>query len=158
MPIRPYAAADREAVVALSLRAWEPVFVSIKESLDPVLYQHFFPDWREAQQKSVEEVLADANMHVWLAEEDGQIAGFTAVAIRSAEMGEIYMIAVDPSFQGRQIGSQLTQHACDWMKQQGVPVAMVETGADPGHAPARRTYERNGFKQWPAARYFKLLN
>jgi len=72
-------------------------------------------------------------------------------------MGEIYMIAVDPSFQGRQAGSQLTQRACNWMKERGVPVAMVETGADPGHAPARQTYERNGFKQWPAARYFKLL-
>ncbi len=157
MQIRPYVSSDREAVVALSLRAWEPVFLSIKEALDPTLYQHFFPDWRESQQESVEEVLADANMHVWVAEEDGQIAGFTAVAIRSAETGEIYMIAVDPSFQGRRLGSQLTRHSTDWMREQGVPVAMVETGADPGHAQARRTYERNGFKQWPAARYFKLL-
>lgn len=157
MPIRPYTEADREAVVALSLRAWAPVFVSIKESLEPTLYQHFFPDWRDAQQKSVEEVLADANMNTWVAEEDGRIAGFTAVAIRSAEMGEIYMIAVDPDFQGRRVGSELTQFACAWMREQGVPVAMVETGADPGHAPARRTYERAGFQQWPAARYFKLL-
>ena len=105
MQIRHYAASDCEAVVELYLRAWEPVFVSIKEALDPALYHHFFPDWREAQQKSVEAVLADANMHVWVAEEDGQIVGFTAVAIRSAEMGEIYMIAVDPTFQGQRVGS-----------------------------------------------------
>jgi len=70
MQIRPYAAADRKAVVELSLRAWEPVFVSIKQSLDPSLYRHFFPDWRECQQKAVEEVLADVNMNVWVAEED----------------------------------------------------------------------------------------
>jgi hypothetical protein len=36
-------------------------------------------------------------------------------------------------------------------------VAMVETGADPGHGPARRTYEKAGFEQLPIARYFKKL-
>lgn len=157
MQIRPYVPSDREAVVELSLRAWEPVFGSIRESLDATLYRHFFPDWREAQQKSVEETIGDANMHVWVADENGVLAGFTAVAIRSPEMGEIYMIAVDPAFQGRGVGGALTQTACTWIREQGVPVAMVETGADPGHAPARRTYERAGFSQWPAARYFKLL-
>jgi hypothetical protein len=34
---------------------------------------------------------------------------------------------------------------------------MVETGGDPGHAPARRTYERSGFTLLPIARYFKNL-
>jgi hypothetical protein len=32
---------------------------------------------------------------------------------------------------------------------------MVETGGDPGHAPARRTYESAGFRPFPVARYFK---
>jgi len=30
-------------------------------------------------------------------------------------------------------------------------VAMVATGGDPGHAPARRTYEKLGFRQLPLA-------
>jgi len=36
-------------------------------------------------------------------------------------------------------------------------VAMVETGGDPGHAAARRTYEKAGFTLVPIARYFKNL-
>jgi hypothetical protein len=36
-------------------------------------------------------------------------------------------------------------------------VAMVETGGDPGHAPARHTYEKQGFRLFPVARYFKKL-
>jgi hypothetical protein len=36
-------------------------------------------------------------------------------------------------------------------------VAMVETGGDPGHAPARRAYEKAGFALLPIARYFKNL-
>jgi hypothetical protein len=36
-------------------------------------------------------------------------------------------------------------------------VAMVETGGDPGHAPARDLYEQIGFTLLPIARYFKAL-
>lgn len=72
-------------------------------------------------------------------------------------MGEIYMIAVDPDFQGQGIGSALIEFALAWMKDAGMFVAMVETGGDLGHAPARRTYEKAGFGLWPTARYFKKL-
>jgi GNAT superfamily N-acetyltransferase len=72
-------------------------------------------------------------------------------------MGEIYMVAVDPDFQSRGIGSALIEFALDWMKQAGMAIAMVETGGDPGHAPARHTYEKAGFELLPIARYFKKL-
>jgi hypothetical protein len=34
---------------------------------------------------------------------------------------------------------------------------MVETAGDPGHAPARHTYEKADFALFPVARYFKKL-
>lgn len=34
---------------------------------------------------------------------------------------------------------------------------MVATGGDPGHAPARRTYERLGFAPPPLVQYYKKL-
>jgi hypothetical protein len=43
------------------------------------------------------------------------------------------------------------------MKEAGMSVAMVETGGDPGHAPARHIYEKAGFGLFPVARYFKKL-
>jgi hypothetical protein len=36
-------------------------------------------------------------------------------------------------------------------------VAMVETGGDPGHTAARRTYEKAGYVLLPIVRYFKNL-
>ena len=42
------------------------------------------------------------------------------------------MVAVDPDFQGRGIGSALIEFA-HWMKDAGMPIAMVETEGDPGH-------------------------
>jgi GNAT superfamily N-acetyltransferase len=67
------------------------------------------------------------------------------------------MVAVDPEFQGRGIGGALVEFAVAWMKEAGMSIAMIETGADPGHAPARRTYEKAGFELFSVARYFKTL-
>nr|WP_315789769.1 GNAT family N-acetyltransferase [Fischerella sp. JS2] len=74
-----------------------------------------------------------------------------------SSLGEIYMIAVDPDYQRQGIGSTLIEFALDWMKAAGMSVAMVETGGDPGHAPARCTYEKLGFGLLAIARYFKKL-
>jgi ribosomal protein S18 acetylase RimI-like enzyme len=101
MCIRPYETADLPAVLRLSLRAWAPVFAVLERDMDPEVYQYFYPDWRKCQQNAVEEVCADPNQHVWVAVDEGQIAGFTAVTLRTPTIGEIYMLAVDPEFQRR---------------------------------------------------------
>jgi ribosomal protein S18 acetylase RimI-like enzyme len=95
---------------------------------------------------------------VWVASEASRIAGFVALKLHPEDqMGEIYMIAVVPDFQRRGIASRLTNHSVEWFKNAGMSIAMVETGGDPGHAPARRAYESSGFRLLPVARYFKAL-
>jgi GNAT superfamily N-acetyltransferase len=156
--IRSFQASDRDAVVDLSLRAWAPVHVSIREALGPEINEALQPDWRAKQQRDVDEVLSATASNVWVAEVDAAVAGFVAVRIHDdRRIGEIDMLAVDPSQHGAGIGTQLTKFALDWIKASGITVAMVETGADPGHAPARRTYEKAGMKLVPVARYFTKL-
>ena len=72
-------------------------------------------------------------------------------------MGEVYIVAVDPDHQRRGIGAALTAFALERIQQAGLSIAMVETGTDEGHAPARRAYESSGFTLWPVARYFREL-
>ena len=67
------------------------------------------------------------------------------------------MIAVDPDHQRRGIATALMEVALEQLKAAGMTTALVETGGDPGHAPARQTYERLGFGPLPIARYFKKL-
>jgi len=159
MKIEPYDPSYLDAVVRLSLRAWSPVFDSIQNAMDPDLYRVFYADnWRVSQQKAVEDVCAAEDTNVWVAINADSTAGFVAVKLHSSDsMGEIYMVAVDPDFQGCGIGSALIEFALDWMKDAGMSIAMVETGGDRGHAPARHTYEKVGFRLWPVARYFKKL-
>ncbi|NJK52575.1 MAG: GNAT family N-acetyltransferase [Leptolyngbyaceae cyanobacterium SU_3_3] len=159
MQIEPYNPHHLDAVVRLSLRAWTPVFESIQNTMDTDVYQAFYPDnWLVSQQKAVEDVCAAEDTKVWVAFDARSIVGFVAVKLDpESRMGEIYMVAVDPDFQGHGIGSTLIEFALTQMKDAGMSIAMVETGGDPGHAPARHTYEKLGFGLWSVARYFKKL-
>lgn len=157
--IRPLEARDAEAVVDLSLRAWAPVFASLEQTLGSEIFRRLHPNWREDQQRAVEEVCAAQKGRVWVAELGASAVGFVAVEIYDAKrrMGEISMLAVDPDYQGGGIGTALTEFALERLKDAGMRVALVETGGDPGHAAARRTYEKAGYVLLPIARYFKNL-
>ncbi len=146
-------------MVDLSLRAWAPVFESIEQAMEAEVYERLYPEgWRESQRRSVKDVCAAEKSRVWVAETDESIAGFVAVGLHpESSMGEIYMLAVDPDHQGGGIGTALTDFALARIKDAGMTIAMVETGGDPGHAAARRTYEKAGYVQLPIARYFKKL-
>jgi ribosomal protein S18 acetylase RimI-like enzyme len=157
--IRPCEERDVAAVVKLSLRAWAPVFASLERMLGSAVFGRLHPDWREDQRLAVMEVCASQETRVWVAEVNGEPVGFVSTGVFDPErsMGEISMLAVDPDHQSGGIGTALTEFALDRLKEAGMRVALVETGGDPGHAPARRTYERAGFTLLPIARYFKNL-
>ena len=157
--IRLFEPRDAEAVVDLSLRAWAPVFASLEQVLGSEIFRRLHPDWREDQRRAVEDVLAAKKGRVWVAEVGASAVGFVAYEIHDPErrMGEISMLAVDPDYQGGGIGTALTGFALERLKDAGMRVAMVETGGDPGHAAARRTYEKAGYVLLPIARYFKNL-
>jgi GNAT superfamily N-acetyltransferase len=157
--IRVYREADRPAVVRLSLRAWAPVHASIREVLGDEIFEGLYGgDWRHQQQHDVEKVLSDEKSEVRVAEVDGEVVGFVAAGTEAdSTMGEISMVAVDPAFQNRGLGTQLTDSATDWLRESGMSVVLVSTGGDVGHAPARRTYEKADFTPMPIVNYFKAL-
>ena len=161
--IRPYRSADGEAVVELAVRAWAPVFASLEEVLGREMFRRLHGDsWKDFQRAAVRGVLADPEMQSWVAEVEpgAAVAGFAAARTGTdteRRLGEIVMVAVDPGQQRRGIGGELTEVATEWLRDQGMRVAMVETGGDPGHAAARRVYERAGYRLLPVARYFKEL-
>jgi ribosomal protein S18 acetylase RimI-like enzyme len=159
--IRDLADADLEEVVALSLRAWAPVFDSMRAVLGDAVYRHLYPDWRSMQARAVEQVCRDA-AHTWVADVGGAPVGFVAVVHHGPAddepcSGEIEMIAVDPRHQRRGVGRQLIDHALDQMRRAGLRLAVVATGGDPGHAPARAAYENAGFTALPLVRYYRAL-
>lgn len=106
-----------------------------------------------------EQAVVELALRAWAAETAGDAPiGFAAAMLHlERRIGESVMLAVDPEHQGAGIGIALTQVATDWLRDRGMQVAMVETGADPGHAAARRVYERADYTLLAVARYFKPL-
>lgn len=158
--IRPYDAADLEAIVEFSLRAWAPAFESLRQVLgDAIFVRLNRPGWPTVQAEAVRSSCTSAERDVFVAVADGRAVGFAAVALDAFHegMGVVDIIAVDPAYQRRGIGRQLMNRAAEHMRARGMDIAAVETGGDPGHGPARALYESLGYTALPVARYLQPL-
>ena len=149
-----------DAIVEFSLRAWEPVFTSVRNVLGDDVFLRLHPDWKVSQAASVRSSCTSGDRDVFVAVVDGRPVGFVVVALNAFHegMGAIDIIGVDPDYQRRGIGSRLTEVAIEHMRRKGMDIAVVETGGDPGHAPARAAYEEAGFTLLPISRYFRLIS
>jgi ribosomal protein S18 acetylase RimI-like enzyme len=157
--IRRVRGADIEALVHLTLLAFVPIFESFRALLGPAVYHLIWPDWRKSQKEAVESLCGDSSgKSVLVAEVDKKPVGFLVYEIQSGEeKGQVLLIAVHPDHQNRGIGTELNQRALEEMKAAGVKLAVVETGGESSHAPARRSYEKSGYVGLPLVRYFKSL-
>jgi len=160
--VRALAEDDVPDVVRLSLRAWQPVFDSFRQALGEAIYRHVYPDWEKQQADAVERACRENRASTWVAELDGRTVGFVVVVHHlesqdEPDSAEIEMLAVDPEHQRRGIADALIAHALDRMREAGARLAVVGTGGDPGHAPARAAYEKAGFTPLPLVRYYQAL-
>ncbi|MFN3217128.1 MAG: mycothiol synthase [Acidimicrobiales bacterium] len=113
--------------------------------------------WHPEQAGLTPERLAATMAEPWfdadgfrLHEIDDRLAGFCWTKIHPArpsqgepELGEIYVIAVDPDFHGQRLGGPMTRAGLDWLADRGITTAMLYVEAD--NDAAVRTYERIGF-------------
>lgn len=157
--IRPFQDEDLDQVVELSVQAWKPVFTTWERILGPTLYPiAIFEDWRTSQAEAVAKWVCDEAHTTHVAVVDRQVAGFiTHTLDREKKQGEVYLLAVSPTFQNQGIGTKLNLYVIELMKEAGMILAVVGTGGDDGHAPARRTYEKAGYTGLPLMRYYQDL-
>ncbi len=83
-----------------------------------------------------------------LHERDGKLAGFCWTKVHSGPderlpLGEIYVLAVDPAFQGLGLGRSLALAGLDWLYRRGLRVGMLYVDAD--NEPGLHLYEKLGF-------------
>jgi len=89
-----------------------------------------------------------------LHERDGRLAGFCWTKVHESEddlkgeavapeLGEIYVVAVDPDFQGHGLGRQLVLAGLAWLCERGVSTGMLYVDHD--NESARRLYFSLGF-------------
>ena len=112
----------------------------LRAVLGDEIFLRLHPDWRESQAESVRSACTNEERDVFVAVVDAQPVGFVAVALNAFHdrMGAIEIIGVDPDYQRTGVGATLTKVALDHMRDHDMDIAVVETGGDPGHAPAQR--------------------
>jgi GNAT superfamily N-acetyltransferase len=159
LSIRPIRENDLAALEELAVLAWEPVFASVRTVLGPQIDAILHPDWRRRQREEVRRYCAETPGAIALvAEVDGAVAGLIAYELhQDSRRGVVDLLAVHPDYQNYGIGTELNRLVLERMREAGMRIAIVGTGGDPGHAPARRTYEKAGYTLFPIAHYYQVL-
>ena len=138
--------ADRDAVLALWLD-----LVAYHRQLDP---DYPLPSGlRASLQRELERVLRSPHCSVWVAQEDGELAGFLLAelearrpsipsGVRSCWIHELF---VSPEWRRRGIGRALVQHAEQFFESRGAGRPAVRVVS--GNRAALRFWERAGFSE-----------
>ncbi|MDA1279273.1 MAG: GNAT family N-acetyltransferase [Chloroflexi bacterium] len=155
--IRPFRQDDLNAILDIAVAAWEPIVDSSRNMVGPALFDLVYPDPAQRKRDQITRACGEGSPTlVWVADDGGEIVGFiTAILDESRKVGEIGNNAVAPSQQGKGIGTSMYRYVIDQMKAAQMESAIVVTGGDQAHAPARRAYEIVGFSgAVPSAMYY----
>ena len=140
---------DSACLVSVNNRAFSNHPDQSDQGLDQILSQFNADGFEPASVRILDAAMLGNGDSTPQSQQDRPMAGFCWTKIhepvtgRSA-LGEIYVIAVDPSYHGHGLGMGLTAAGLDWMAQQGLQVGMLFVESD--NEPAVRTYHKLGFE------------
>jgi GNAT superfamily N-acetyltransferase len=157
---RSAAPSDAARLDAIRRAAFAPVFASFRSILGEEMYEIAQRRSDEAQADLLASLLeGEGGWALYVAEASDALVGFVSVRLdKEAGLGELGLNAVDPAVSNQGIGTALYEFALEQMKHAGMKVAMVGTGGDPSHAPARRAYRKVGFDvELPTVWMYKAL-
>jgi ribosomal protein S18 acetylase RimI-like enzyme len=149
---------DIDDLIQLTLLAFEPIFNSFAQILGAQIYPVIYPDWKTRQRDLVEAACKSEKINVWVAELNGIVVGLIAYELHDNDKnGEVQFLATHPEYQNDGIGTELNNFALQKMQEAGMIMAVVGTGGDESHAPARRSYKKAGYTALPLVRFYKKL-
>jgi ribosomal protein S18 acetylase RimI-like enzyme len=138
--------ADVADCARFGLEAFRPVYAWWWRLYGDDLFHRLEPDWEQAQTVDIRSEITRADAETWVFETAGRATGFLVLTLDEQELGRIELLAVDPEMQRQGVASALNQHAVERCREAAMAYVIVSTASDPGHAPARHSYENVGFK------------
>jgi ribosomal protein S18 acetylase RimI-like enzyme len=161
LTIRAFEPGDLPALQRIRAAAFEPVFRSFRDTVGKEIAAIAFAHADAEQARLLDGICEAGSEHRVLVVEAarGEAVGFVSFTVDAGKRtGEIGLNAVHPKRAGRGIGSMMYEHVLARMRELGIALATVGTGADPSHAPARRAYEKAGFgPAIPSVFLYRLL-
>ncbi len=144
--MRAYQHQDLDWLMDVANRAWRPIHAAYRKAYGDALFERLVPNVLYRKGEELKGFCQANPGSVFICEEGGRRVGFLTIQFdNQRRIGEIGNNAVDPDCGLKGIGQQMYRFALEQFRAQGMEYAMVHTGLDEGHAPARRAYERAGF-------------
>ena len=133
----------------IAIRAWQKGYSEYEEILGTNLFNKIFPGWEQAKADSMEPYfMGGPGKYAYIVLAEGEIAGFiTCDMDKQKKIGTICNNAIDPDFQGRGLGSNMYDFILDVFRMEGMQAAAVATMDEDAYLPARKAYEKAGFKK-----------
>lgn len=115
--------------------------------------------WEDRKNAQNHSLFADHPEWVWVLENEERIFGYVTFKINTERnLGIIDNNAILPEFAGKGWGKFMYRQVLQYLREQGIAVAMVETDLDDAHIPARKAYEGVGFdRHTPIVLYWQDL-
>ena len=147
MKMREYHTDDLETVMDIADLAWRPIRQMGREALGDAIADVLNP-MGDAKSKGlqVKAQIESGKYGIAVCEHENTVVGFITWQIEGP-VGEICNNGALKSSGLKGIGQTMYHYVFDVFRKAGVKVAKVTTGLDWAHAPARRAYERAGFKK-----------
>jgi GNAT superfamily N-acetyltransferase len=157
--IRPYCSDDMPRIVEIADRAWRPINAAYEEMLGTMMFETLFPDPDTRIGINVQKAIEERPDTSIVYEVDGKVIAFCTWWLElETGMGVIGYNGKDPLSTERGVGQKMYAYVLDEFRKAGMKLAKVHTGLDPGHAPARRAYEKAGFdRAMPSVNYYMEL-
>ena len=154
--IRPPREEEYAAVASIAVEAWAPIWRESEKMLGE-LFAPMRGDVRRAKYDSTMDALRNEQTRCFVLTENGKIAGFCSWRQEGAN-AQVGLNGVADAFRGHGYGFLMQQYITADMRARSIRYARVLTGGDPGHAPARHTYEKSGFSAFlPSVTYSMAL-
>lgn len=144
---REFESTDLDVIPEIAVAAWQPVFESTRQIVGDEIFDIAYPSPDDSKRAQITKASQqDDPRQIWVAELDRSIVGFIIIHMYPDRgVPEIGNNAVRPGLQHQGIGTKMYEFALDQMRIAGMSTAVVTTGGDDAHAPARRAYEKVGF-------------
>ena len=141
--IRQAEEADRETLIELIVQGFADVTVNRwREERYGIIGGRTWDEWKADDMRTID------IKNVVIAETDGRAVGFATFHVNDkTRIGTVGNNAVLPEYRGRGIGGQLDARVLELIAAAGMEFAQVSTGLEDCYEPARRMYERQGFKE-----------
>lgn len=147
MNIREYRESDLPDVMAIANEAWAPIRRMSREALGDAISDRLRPEGDGVSKGlEVKSQLESGQYGILICEHENAVVGFITFKIEG-DMGIICNNAAKKETGLKGIGQTMYHALLQLFREKSLKTVQVTTGLDWAHAPARRAYERAGFKR-----------